>query len=138
MKATASYHREHVMSSIDGTGMTFYTSGEAPKHKDLIYANPQQLLALAYSACFLNTMHIAANMFNINLPIETSVSAYFDNEEFATDRINFNTKIIINIPGTQEHIAHSIVHMAYEKCPYSAATLNGIDFEFIINTTNCQ
>jgi osmotically inducible protein OsmC len=89
-------------------------------------ANPEQLFAAGYSACFLSAMKFVAGQRKQALPADTQVMAEVgigpnDNGGFALD-----IDLRISLPGLVADAAKELVDAAHHVCPYSNATRNNI------------
>lgn len=82
--------------------------------------NPDQLFAMAYSACFLGAMHTAARRAKKTLPEDTTVTAAVS---FADREDNVGFAIVAaleaKVPGWDKAEAEAIVTAAHDICPYS-------------------
>jgi osmotically inducible protein OsmC len=91
-----------------------------------IGANPEQLFAAGWSACFEGAMGLAARKQKITLPPEMAIDAEVDlcNKDgayFLRARLN------VSLPGLEHKVAQELVDAAHETCPYSKATRGNID-----------
>lgn len=82
--------------------------------------NPEQLVALAYSACFLGSMRTAARRSGKTLPIEATVDAdvsFADRE----DNVGFTMvpKLTAHIPGWSKEDIEANIKLAHDICPVS-------------------
>ena len=90
--------------------------------------NPEQLLAVGWSACFTSAIKIVAFQKKVKLPSDFSVDPEIElwNGEggyFLKARLN------VNLPGVDRAVARSILDGAHQTCPYSKATRGNIDVE---------
>ena len=90
--------------------------------------NPEQLLAVGWSACFLGAMRVAAARMKTRLPANAAIDAEVDlcgtgGEWFLQARLN------VSLPGVDHEVAESLVHAAHQTCPYSKATRGNISVE---------
>ncbi|MDB5454824.1 MAG: peroxiredoxin, Ohr subfamily [Caulobacter sp.] len=89
-------------------------------------ANPEQLLAAGWSACFIGAMGLAAGQLKIALPVDLAVDAEVDlvNSDgayFLQARLN------VSLPGLATEVARALTDAAHQTCPYSKATRGNID-----------
>lgn len=82
--------------------------------------NPEQLVALAYSACFLGSMRTAAKRTGRTLPIEATVDAdvsFADRE----DKIGYTMvpKLTVHVPGWSKADIEATMTLAHDICPVS-------------------
>jgi lipoyl-dependent peroxiredoxin len=94
-----------------------------------IGANPEQLFATAWSACFVSAIAFAARKRKIALPADPAIDAEVDllladGGSFLRARFN------VSLPGVPRDVAQSLVDEAHKNCPYSKATRGNIDAVF--------
>jgi lipoyl-dependent peroxiredoxin len=82
--------------------------------------NPEQLLAVGWSACFVSAMRIAAGKMKIALPADTAVDAEVD---LCTGDAGYylQARFNISLPGLAHDSAQVVVDAAELLCPYSKA-----------------
>ena len=91
-------------------------------------ANPEQLFASGYSACFLGALKFAAGKEKIRIPDDATVTATVgigprdDGQGFGID-----VDMDISLPGIERAKAEDLVAKAHIVCPYSHATKGNID-----------
>ena len=91
-----------------------------------IGTNPEQLLAVGWSACFLSAMKIAAARLKIKLPPDVAVDPEVDLG--TTDGHYFiQARLNVFMPGIDRETAQKIVDGAHLECPYSKATHGNIN-----------
>ena len=88
-------------------------------------ANPEQLLAVGWSACFVSAMRIAAGKMKIAIPAESAVDAEVDlctgaGGYFLQARLN------ISLPGLEHELSQAVADAAEKLCPYSKALRGNI------------
>jgi lipoyl-dependent peroxiredoxin len=87
--------------------------------------NPEQLLAVGWSACFISAMrHVAAEM-KTPLPDDVAVDVEVD---LGTNWAGYvlQVRLKVELPGFAPERAQAIVAAAHETCPYSKATKGNI------------
>jgi len=82
--------------------------------------NPEQLLSLAYSACFLGAMRAAAKKAGKKLPDDATVTAevsFADRE----DNVGYTivTKLSANVSGWDKGDVEATMKSAHDICPIS-------------------
>jgi lipoyl-dependent peroxiredoxin len=89
-------------------------------------ANPEQLFAAGYSACFIGAMKFVAAQEKITLPQDLSIEG---NVGIGGIPGGFGIEVDLNIsiPGMEKSAAHSLVEKAHKVCPYSNATRGNVD-----------
>lgn len=91
-------------------------------------ANPEQLFASGYSACFLGALKFVAGQRKLALSNDSTVTAEVgigrrdDGQGFGLD-----VALTISLPGVDPAVASELVQQAHVVCPYSHATRNGLD-----------
>ena len=85
-------------------------------------ANPEQLFALGYAACFLTAIRNVASQGNIEIASDANVTATVGigprDEE---DGLALNVALTIDLPDLDRPTAQSLVDRAHAICPYSDA-----------------
>lgn len=94
-------------------------------------ANPEQLFAAGWSACFEGAMEIAARKMKVNLPTDLAIDAEVD-LAMSDDGYFLKTRLNISLPGLDRHIAKTIVDAAHEICPYSKATRGNVEVTLVL------
>ena len=91
-------------------------------------ANPEQLFAAGWSACFEGAMGIAARQLGRKLPAEVAIDAEVDLCR-AEEGFFLQARLNISVPGLDHDVAAAIVQAAHQTCPYSKAIRGNIDVE---------
>jgi lipoyl-dependent peroxiredoxin len=91
-------------------------------------ANPEQLFAAGWSACFEGAMGIAAHKMKTALPADMAVDAEVDlcladGSYFLQARLN------ISLPGLEREVAQALADAAHQTCPYSKALRGNVHVE---------
>ena len=86
----------------------------------------ENLFGVAWSACFIGAIQLAASQNKVKLPSDPEVDAEIDlnttgNSFFLRARLN------VSVPGLDREVAQSLVDAAHGICPYSKATRGNID-----------
>lgn len=89
-------------------------------------ANPEQLFAAGYSACFIGAMKFVGAQRKTPLPDDTSITAEVGIGQIANG-FGISVSMKISVPGWERAKAEEIVKAAHIVCPYSNATRNNID-----------
>lgn len=87
--------------------------------------NPEQLFAVAWSACFIGAMRHAAAEMKASLPSEVAVDVEVD---LGTNKEGYvlQARLRIGLPGISPELAQAIVTAAHATCPYSKATFGNV------------
>jgi Ohr subfamily peroxiredoxin len=88
--------------------------------------NPEQLLAVGWSACFLSAIKIAASKTRVALPADVSIDIEVD-LGIANGHHGLAARINVNLPGVDQETAQALVDAAHHICPYSLATRGNIE-----------
>lgn len=88
--------------------------------------NPEQLLAVGWSSCFLSAVKLVAARSKVRLPPDLAVDAEVDlgttdGQYFIQARLN------VILPGIDRETAQELVDAAHLQCPYSKATHGNIN-----------
>lgn len=94
-------------------------------------ANPEQLFAAGWSACFEGAMEIAARKMKVNLPTDLAIDAEVD-LAMSDDGYFLKTRLNISLPGLDRQLAKTIVDAAHEICPYSKATRGNVEVTLVL------
>jgi lipoyl-dependent peroxiredoxin len=91
-----------------------------------IGANPEQLLAAGWSACFESAMGIAARKRRITLPPDLAIDAEVD---LNLSEVGYflRARLNVSVPGVEREVAQALADEARQTCPYSKATRGNID-----------
>jgi Ohr subfamily peroxiredoxin len=89
--------------------------------------NPEQLFALAYSACFQGALGVAGK----NNGVDTSNSTVKAEVSFLKGDAGFNigVSLFVNIPGVDPETTLKLAQEAHQICPYSNATRGNVDVQ---------
>jgi osmotically inducible protein OsmC len=84
-------------------------------------ANPEQLFAAGWSACFLSAMKIAAHKMQVALPDDVAIDAEVD---VGPDHGAYGlaARLNVSLPGIEREVAQRLADATHELCPYSRAT----------------
>ena len=88
--------------------------------------NPEQLLAVGWSACFLSAIKLAAAKAKVRLPADVAIDAEVD-LNMGDDGYFLKARLNVSLPGVGREIGTSLVNEAHHLCPYSKATRGNIE-----------
>ena len=91
-----------------------------------IGANPEQLFAAGWSACFESAIGLAARKKKIALPADLAIDAEVD-LNLADGGYFLSARLKVSAPGVAREVAQALVDEAHQICPYSKATRGNID-----------
>ena len=88
----------------------------------------ENLFGVAWSACYMGALKLAASKKKIAFPADTAVDAEIklnlaDGEFFLSVRLN------VSLPGLDREVAEELIQAAHGICPYSKATHGNIEVE---------
>ncbi|GAA4284827.1 organic hydroperoxide resistance protein [Brevibacterium daeguense] len=92
-------------------------------------ANPEQLFAVGYGACFQGALRLAGKEFGVDTAdstVNTEVGIGKEGESFG-----LSVKISVSLPGVEQDTAQQVVDRTHELCPYSKATRGNIPVEVV-------
>lgn len=89
--------------------------------------NPEQLLAVGYSACYLGAVRFVAGKEKVAVTPEASVTAHVG-VGMREDGGGFGLEVALDVhlPGVDKAVAEDIAAKAHVVCPYSHATRGNI------------
>jgi lipoyl-dependent peroxiredoxin len=97
-------------------------------------ANPEQLFAVGYAACFGTTLALVGRQGRLkadDAEIDSSVSLVpMDGGRFKLD-----VEMRISLPSLTGDQAIELVNRAHQVCPYSNATRDNINVALVVNGT---
>lgn len=90
-------------------------------------ANPEQLFAAGYSACFIGALKAAGMQLKLKVPAETRVTATVGIGPRSEGGYGITAELAVDIPGIERADAEKLVELAHQLCPYSNATRNNVN-----------
>ena len=94
-------------------------------------ANPEQLFAAGYAACFLGAVKLVARTRKITPSAEPTVTAKVGMGPVAVGYA-LTVELKVLLPGLEKSVAEEVVAGAHERCPYSNATRGNIDVKLTV------
>ncbi|MGF6691706.1 osmotically inducible protein OsmC [Metapseudomonas resinovorans] len=94
--------------------------------------NPEQLLAVGWSACFIGALRRAGQSLTISLPDDVAVAADISLGNTADGGFALAAKLTVELPGLATEDKARLVDAAHQLCPYSKATRGNIAVTFDI------
>ena len=94
-------------------------------------ANPEQLFAAGYAACFIGAMKFVAGQSKTKLPDDLSINSTVGIGQIPGG-FGIEVDLQINAPGMEKSAVQAIVDAAHHVCPYSNATRNNIDVRLTV------
>jgi lipoyl-dependent peroxiredoxin len=91
-----------------------------------IGANPEQLLAAAWSASLESAITLAARQRKVAFPVDPAIEAEVD--LCVADGAYFlRVRLNVSLPGVEREVAEALLDEAEKICPYSNATRGNIE-----------
>jgi osmotically inducible protein OsmC len=90
-------------------------------------ANPEQLFAAGYSACFIGALKVAGQQLKLRVPAETKVTATVGIGPRSEGGFGITADLRVELPGVDHADAEKLVATAHQICPYSNATRGNVD-----------
>lgn len=87
--------------------------------------NPKEMLAAAWSACFIGAMRFAAAKMKAPFPADAAVNSEVDLCT-ADDGYFLRARLNVSLSGLEHSVAQALVDAAHRTCPYSKATRGNI------------
>ncbi|MGW1058745.1 organic hydroperoxide resistance protein [Micromonospora rubida] len=97
-------------------------------------ANPEQLFAIGYAACFGTTLALVGQRGKLkadDAEIDSSVSLIPSDG----GRFKLEVELQVSLPSVTDEQAVELVTAAHQVCPYSNATRGNIDVTLVVNGT---
>lgn len=94
--------------------------------------NPEQLLGVGWSACFIGALRRAGQNLSIRLPDDVAVAADIGLGNTADGGFALAAKLRVELPGLASDDKARLVEAAHQLCPYSKATRDNIEVSFDI------
>jgi len=96
-------------------------------------ANPEQLFAMGYAACFDSALNHVAQQKKLAL-VGSKTSAEVGIGQTPEGGFKLDIDIHVEIAGLDEAAAQELVEATHRACPYSNATRNNIDVRLHVTT----
>ncbi len=94
-------------------------------------ANPEQLFACGYAACFDSALNFVAMGQKIKLT-GTRVDTTVGIGQNGAGGFALAVKLEVTIPDVSRDVAQALLEKAHEVCPYSNATRGNINVELVL------
>ena len=90
-------------------------------------ANPEQLFAAGYSACFIGALKVAGQQLKLSVPADVKVTAVVGIGPRSEGGFGITADLTVALPGVARADAEKLVETAHQICPYSNATRGNVD-----------
>jgi lipoyl-dependent peroxiredoxin len=95
-------------------------------------ANPEQLFAAGYSACFIGAMKAVAPSLKLKVPNDATVTATVGIGPRSEGGFGITTDLAVSLPGLDRQDAQRLIETAHQVCPYSNATRGNVDVKLSV------
>jgi Ohr subfamily peroxiredoxin len=95
-------------------------------------ANPEQLFAAGYAACFLSAMKYVASTGGRKVSSDATVTASVGIGPRSEGGFGLEIALEVSLPGVARPEAEELVAKAHQVCPYSNATRNNVDVKLSV------
>lgn len=95
-------------------------------------ANPEQLFAMGYAACFIGALKAVSAGGSVKVPADTSIKSSVGIGPRSEGGFGLTVALAISLPGVPKADAEALVAKAHQVCPYSNATRNNIDVQLSV------
>ena len=116
-------------TALDDGSLAFDLASPGSDHSG---ANPEQLFAMGYAACFDSAMNHVAPSLGLK-PEQSSTSVAVGIGQKADGAFALDLDITITVKGLSEQDARKLIEKAHEVCPYSNATHGNVDVRLHVN-----
>jgi Ohr subfamily peroxiredoxin len=90
-------------------------------------ANPEQLFAAGYAACFIGALKFVASQGGPKVPADAAVTASVGIGPRAAGGFGLDIELAVELPGLDREAAEALAQKAHQVCPYSNATRGNVD-----------
>jgi Ohr subfamily peroxiredoxin len=88
----------------------------------------ENLFGVAWSACYMGALELAASKSKVSLPADVAVDAEI-NLNVADGVFFLSARLNVSLPGLDREVGEELIHAAHGICPYSKATHGNIAVE---------
>ncbi|MEU4401101.1 organic hydroperoxide resistance protein [Micromonospora orduensis] len=97
-------------------------------------ANPEQLFAAGYAACFHSALRVVARRAKADVT-GSVVGAEVGIGPNGSGGFGLTVQLVVDLPAVPRDTAEQIVEQAHQVCPYSNATRGNIDVTLTVRET---
>jgi Ohr subfamily peroxiredoxin len=116
--------KAHTTGGRDGAGRS--SDGFVDVKLPQPHPAAENLFAVAWSACFIGAIELAAAQRKVKLPSAPAVDAEID-LNLADGAYFLRARLNVTVPGVDHEVAQALVETAHGICPYSKATRGNIE-----------
>lgn len=92
-------------------------------------ANPEQLFATGYAACFIGALKFVAAQRKVALPADLSITSEVGIGPRSEGGFGLTVALEVSAPGLDRAEGEALVAEAHQVCPYSNATRGNVDVQ---------
>jgi len=118
--------KTHTTGGHDGAGRS--SDGFVDLKLPQPHPAAENLFGVAWSACYLGALGLAASQKGVTLPPDAAVDAEINLNNDA-GAFFLSAKLNVSLPGLDREVAEALAHAAHGICPYSKATKGNISVE---------
>ena len=126
-KARATGGRDGHAKSLDGPVDVKLTTPKELGGAGGDGANPEQLFACGYAACFIGAMKFVSSQGGPEVPNDVSVVATVGIGPRSEGGFGLAVELEVDLPGLGATEANELIEAAHQVCPYSNATRNNVE-----------
>ncbi|WTI06628.1 organic hydroperoxide resistance protein [Micromonospora sp. NBC_00821] len=97
-------------------------------------ANPEQLFAAGYAACFHSALRLVARRAKADVT-GSVVGAEVGIGPNGNGGFGLTVQLVVDLPAAPREVAEQIVEQAHQVCPYSNATRGNVDVTLTVRET---
>ncbi|KAB1927654.1 organic hydroperoxide resistance protein [Micromonospora noduli] len=97
-------------------------------------ANPEQLFAAGYAACFHSALRLVARRAKADVT-GSVVGAEVGIGPNGSGGFGLTVRLVVDLPAAPREVAEQIVEQAHQVCPYSNATRGNVDVTLTVRET---
>ncbi|MEV1157368.1 organic hydroperoxide resistance protein [Micromonospora chokoriensis] len=97
-------------------------------------ANPEQLFAAGYAACFHGALRVVARRAKVDVT-GSVVAAEVGIGPNGSGSFGLTVQLVVDLPAVPREAAEQLVEQAHQVCPYSNATRGNIDVTLTVRET---
>ena len=118
--------KTHTTGGHDGAGRS--SDGFVDVKLPQPHPAAENLFGVAWSACYLGALGLAASQKGVTLPPDAAVDAEISLNNDA-GAFFLSARLNVSLPGIDREVAEALTHTAHGICPYSKATKGNISVE---------
>ncbi|MEU4529813.1 organic hydroperoxide resistance protein [Micromonospora ureilytica] len=97
-------------------------------------ANPEQLFAAGYAACFHSALRVVARRAKADVT-GSVVNAEVGIGPNGSGGFGLTAQLVVDLPAVPREVAEQLVEQAHQVCPYSNATRGNVDVTLTVRET---